>query len=737
MEVEPASHLETRWPPRARRLLDDVRTLSRRWLHEALRLGLVDFDRRLYEQAERARTHFDQQRFEVVRQRLLREQHGFDRHFVTHVEQAFERLDAPADAPASLAFQPLTLLDPLEHELTGALDQLVSRSEARAGRPLLELGYRLAVLIGAPPLEGEAMPVGPQAMAAAFLKAVRAMGLPGEHELLLLQSVEGQLLHSLAPLYEMLNEHLRSDGILPDLRVFAAPRAVRHGPPAAEPRPEAVHSEPIAVLDSLRELLARQRVGHIEGLPTGRTATAGELQTALGALQRHLGQVGEQVSRELRSAQRLREELLRQLNADRPIGATRTRLTPEHDDTMELVSRLFEQLAGQLPQDGEAQALLGGLQLPVLRMAVADRQFFDQHEHPARQLLGKVTEIAQDWIDDAGSEADRGLRGKLETLVERTHREAPEATLYATLLAEAEQLLADLKRKAQLAERRHVEAMQGRERLEQARQRAAALMAERFARTPPQGLLRTLLERAWSDVLALTLLRHGEDSEIFGLRLTITDQLLGRLPTGDRGKLQSEVEAGLQQIGMHGEEAAQVAQRLLAGREAAAAPSATQLAMRLKQHQRLGEQAGESATATPPAPASHTATAGDATTAGSDASAAPPDVTDAMAAPLRALHERLRTLPFGSWFEFAEAAGRPASRRKLAWYSPVSGNSLFVTRRGQRAEELSLAGLARALDEGRIRELPARGPDSLLDRAWHALTGSLRQAARPATGARP
>ena len=108
-----------------------------------------------------------------------------------------------------------------------------------------------------------------------------------------------------------------------------------------------------------------------------------------------------------------------------------------------------------------------------------------------------------------------------------------------------------------------MEAAQGRERLDQARQRASELMAERFAQSPPRGLLRALLDRAWSDVLALTLLRHGEESEAFRAQLAITDQLLGRLPTDDRLQLQQDVEAGLQQIGMHAEESVQVAQRLL------------------------------------------------------------------------------------------------------------------------------------------------------------------------------
>ena len=431
-------------------------------------------------------------------------------------------------------------------------------------------------------------------------------------------------------------------------------------------------------------------------------------------MQQHLAQVTDNASRELRSAARLREELLTQLNIGKPAGAPRTQLSGEQGDTVELVARLFEQVGQQLQQGGNAQGLLSDLQLPVLRMAVADHSFFEKREHPARRLLDTVTAAANDWLDGSDDESNRPLATKLEQLVSRANQEAPSAGLYTTLLADIEHHLALLTRKAQSAERRHVEAAQGRERLDQARHRAGELMSERFAQSPPRGLLRALLDRAWSDVLALTLLRHGEDSEPFRAQLAITDQLLGRLPVDDRLQLQVEVESGLQQIGMHAEEAVQVAQRLLgAGKPdpAVELPSATDLALRLKQHQRLGEQQ-----------AAHEPAIGPVPTAAPAAATADPRQ-------LR-IEQHLRELPFGSWFEFIDPATGQIARRKLAWYSPMSGRCLLVSRRGQRGEEMSLAQLAHEVASGRVCEVPAQ-PESLLDRAWRGLTGSLRQAAEP------
>ena len=154
------------WPAKTRRLVNEVRQLCRDWLAEPLRLCLGDFDRALHEHSVNARSHLDQQRYQASRQRLVLERRAFEQRFIGCVDRALLQLGSqPATAKAEPARLTLSLLDPLEQEMTTALDQLVARSEARAGPLLVELSYRLAVLVGVPPLESEAMPLGPQAMA--------------------------------------------------------------------------------------------------------------------------------------------------------------------------------------------------------------------------------------------------------------------------------------------------------------------------------------------------------------------------------------------------------------------------------------------------------------------------------------------------------------------------------------------------------------------------------------------
>lgn len=721
MEVEPpgahravaATAAAGQWPARTQRLLDAIQKLCVGWLHEPLRLCLGDFDRRLHEQSERTRSHVDQQRYLATRKRLLQEREAFEQRFVASIATAFAQLGATVSAaPVASSGLSLSLLDTGEHELTAAMDQLVARNEARNGPLLVELSYRLAVLIGAPPLEAEALPLGPQAMVRAFRDASAALGLPSEHHLLLLQSLEGTLTQGLGLLYENVNTRLTDDGILTGLRVFAVPRAEPRAPRAPRTADAPVASAPVAEsgrapdhanseLANLRELLARQRgEACVPDSPGG--ATTEQLLGALLAVQQQLGQATALAAKP-RSATWLRAALLLHLAAQQAPGAPPLRLGALHDDILELCARLFEQLARQLPAGDHGLPLVAALQLPWLRLAVADPGFFARRGHPAQHLLERLVTIAHEWLAEPLGEGAQGLRDKLDPLLDLLRREPPSGDLHARVLAELEPTLAQLEHRALLAERRLVEAMQGHERLEQARLSASALMSERFARSPPRGLLRTLLERAWSDVLALTLLRHGEHSEAFASRMVVTDQLLGQLPAGNLQTLRRELEAGLQQIGIHGEEATQVAQRLIGAGISATdddTPSATTLALRLKQRQRAGETNN-----LPPVSALDAAT---------------------IAPEQRRLHEHLAQRRSDRWFEFTEPASGRVVERKLAWHSPDTGLSLFVNRYGQRSEQLSLPQLAGAIASGRVRERPP-ARDSLLDRAWRALALEFRQ----------
>jgi hypothetical protein len=211
--------------------------------------------------------------------------------------------------------------------------------------------------------------------------------------------------------------------------------------------------------------------------------------------------------------------------------------------------------------------------------------------------------------------------------------------------------------------------------------------------------VRALLNQAWADVLTLTLLRHGEDSDEWQRQLEATRHIVAATKGGAAVPgLAEQIEGALVQVGYHIDEATAIARRLTTGiaEEEDDAASRTELAMKLKARARLGEDTSAPKAKLPPRNKQE-----------------------------QAAYEHLRTLPFGTWFEFVSNQQGDRVRRRLSWYSPVTDNALFVNQRGQRLGEQSLDSLARMMAIGQAQVVTVdRG--RMVDRAWHGALNALR-----------
>ena len=466
---------------------------------------------------------------------------------------------------------------------------------------------------------------------------------------------------------------------------------------------------------TLRELLAGRR--HALGMPTAPAPgsyqpTSEDMQSVLGALQSKpispMMMGGKVVQR---SVAHLKQELVSQLRQISPDGRA-PQLPSEDSDTIDLVGMLFDYIAKNTRPDGSTQSLLTKLQVPLLRVALRDKSFFTRRAHPARQLLNAIAETGTHWVDDSEGPADRALVDKMQLVVDRVTQEFDgNLNLIENMLGDLSTHMHTLARKAEAAERRHVDAARGREKLEVAREQARSAIAERVKGAKPGKLVRTLLEQAWTDVLALTLLRQGETSDVYKKRLSVAEQLLAADKGGRAGDaesklsptLRSEIETGLDQVGYHKEDIQAVVKRLFLPEEAAneANPStSTEIAIKLKSKQRFGDD-----TTAPTKPEKRRPL-----TPGS---------------PEANMLDRLKTLPFGSWFEFKTNQQGDKIRRKLAWFSTVTGRCLFVNQRGVRTDEKTMEQLARDVVTGQANIVEQEN-ETIVDRAWKAIVSSLK-----------
>ena len=87
--------------------------------------------------------------------------------------------------------------------------------------------------------------------------------------------------------------------------------------------------------------------------------------------------------------------------------------------------------------------------------------------------------------------------------------------------------------------------------------------------------------------------------------------------------------------------------------------------------------------------------------------------------------DRLKQMPFGTWFEFAINQQGDVCRRKLSWFSPVTGRCLFVNSRGSKVAEKSMDEMARDLVRGSAKLWEPQA-ESIIDRAWRSIKDKMK-----------
>ena len=692
---------------------------------------------------------------------------------------AVPSLSRPSSTPPQpLNFRNLSLVDESMMDEGAVLHEIASRQESRTNLVLHLLGQRFAVLAAAPAFDGERIPLGPQALCRAIRHAVEPLQLDHGARLLFYRTFDRRVMVQYPGLCEKLDALLLEEGVLPGLsyvpmrsrsgagdddapnvRTVDDPAPKRtpgqaanapspqggmrsdgtggpmggfggshpagpSGSGAQAPGPSGVpgggdapydanrphtvwlgQAMPQAEVDEmqafreLHQLLGQRRLQNerLNPLPPGaRTetpiATRDLLQT-LGRMDAEPTMPGGAATIE-----DIKQSLLAQARQQhgKPVA-----LAPADNDTFDLLGLLYSHLQNEIRGDAPAAALVKRLQVTLLRVALQDRAFFVRPNHPARQLLSTVSETAAKWLGD--DDIDPSLLSPLQEAV--THAVKHFDGDVAVFEQSNQQLKTHIDaqaRRAETLEKRHVEAARGKEKLEAAKLRAEQVLAEVMGDASLPKFTRALLNQSWADVLTLTFLRHGEGSEEWKRQLDATRQVVAacthRDTDAEHPALKTHVEAALKQVGYHDEEADVIARRLSSSlREDEDGESRTELTMKLKARVRLGEEAQK---------------------------ARKPDL------PTRSEHEQecyeqLRLLPFGTWLEFVTNQQGDVIRRRMSWFSPVTGNALFVNQRGQRVGEHSLDSLARMMAKDQVRIVTAQRA-GLVDRAWHAAINALR-----------
>ncbi|MCU5781840.1 hypothetical protein MA04_01140 [Alcanivorax balearicus MACL04] len=691
----------------------------------ALLAGMLDgADDMLFNMAE---TETDRERdryFDAMRELRL-QRRALETGFHDGIVALFNEIGRerkPSPEASSAGIESLTLVQNDELEISVALDNLARRARNGCEEALALLCHRLEYLFeGKVAISEKNNPLEPRQLAACFADCVLRLSLDIRARLIVLKLFERVVMDEAPALVEQANRTLAQAGVLSELASAPVARRPARRSGGTESRQAGDSQTSGADLGQLGELLALLRgpakavpeatpepfdlsglatlldgVAHRDGAPITldqpvQAVSRDDLMQVLSRLQRDgQGQPGRE------ERQGLRESLARELDQqrDQQQGAPVVHaLEQADDDLINLVAMLFDFILDDESLPADVKALIGRLQIPLLKVAINDNGFFGDDGHPARALLNTLARAGAQWDPQQGTgdELYQRIRRAVYTVID--HYDEDDG-LFAQLQTEFDEYFSEQDTRARRLAQRLRESEEGRARAEQAMTRARAHLDQRLAgRALPEALIR-LLRQGWQQVLYLTLLREGEDSEAWRRQSKIADALIWcLLPHATEAdqhkarqmapKLRVAVAQGLAAI-QHDEVESQALVRGLA--------LAQEAMLRGQEPRRVKVK-----------------------TAPEDVTASPLPEDDALLARARALRP-------GQWVEIG--MGDEARRARLAANIREGAKLVFINRRGIKVEEFDATALAVAMREGTVKLIDE---GALFDRALEAVIGDLRR----------
>jgi hypothetical protein len=713
----------------------------------------------------------------------------FERHLRQLVDDRMNgKVVVKADF-ANVDAKKLTLVDTSAMDESVLSGNIVRIVENQCESELRDFNRAVGYLLGRPDLETAANPLAPTTIVEAFTDALH--GIPGDQRLKLtiLKELNQTSLGDINEIYADLNRHLESLKIVPTQRSSIVHRGGGtergtgdgKGQSRAAAAPSGGDIDLMAVLQRLASsgmLRASSGSVPVGGQPGGgvqfsgvgaASAAAGyalnvpsqgggvgggmfsmpsggaqsapavgpfggprilvtpELGEALGRLQH--GETGFEFAGapvQFGGLQQDMHNVLRDIQ-ESPIGSKANQLEAM---TIELVAMMFDFIFETRDLPDSIKALVGRLQIPVLKSAMLDGAFFSKKSHPSRLLVNALARAGIGWSPTMGH--DDPLYRKIETIVHRVLDEfADDIGLFDTLREDLEAFLATEEKTAEINIQSTAEQINQRDRMEIAQMVSRSEIDRRLKEHAAPNFLATFLREKWQNTLEQLYLQDGEESEAWNSALSTLDDLVWSVQpkraTDDRKKLVAmlrnllrRLHGGLHNVAWESGEREQFMSNLVAAHAAAVKASLASTPMPTTAVSEAAAAAAVEATAKGDTDAANKALA----LAEAMAPAPPPPEPEPEPEILQdRFAEIAGSLERGMWVEFEGEDGQLAFA-KLAWVSPLRGTYLFTNRQGQKAVSLTADELAERFRNDRARMVEA---EPLIDRAFTSMMATIEE----------
>jgi len=414
--------------------------------------------------------------------------------------------------------------------------------------------------------------------------------------------------------------------------------------------------------------------------------------------------------------------------------------------TLDIVSILFDYILDDPAIPDSMKALIGRLQIPMLKVALIDKALFTKKAHPARRLLDALAVAAVGWSE--GHAGDDGLYDLVGNIVRRIVDEfEDDISLFDQAFAELETYLA---RESDEAEQRALEStrsLRTREQIVMAKMAVDEAMNERIAGMEMRAFIRQFLVDYWRQLLIITYVEQGTDSEIWQDQLRTIDDLVWSIQdkatpqerkalTEKLPRLLKNIKRGMATLEMDPPTCSKFMSMLASVHVVSV--KHTEEASLAERHLRQNNEPDEPLT---PATDNNEEFVKQGLArmferkgvepeeleidlAAFDDESEPESEPEDLPADIMKFVDEVTNLDLGDWVDF-DNDDDSTMRARFTWISPATGRYLFTTRKGQKALDTTLTGLADRFARGVARRVDTQ-PDPIFDRAIGDLMDKLK-----------
>jgi diguanylate cyclase (GGDEF)-like protein len=423
----------------------------------------------------------------------------------------------PAKNPSALELLDLQLLD-----AQLALQSMIRRSTQRWSQQLYGVEQRCGYLLHKE-IDDDSFSMGVAAISRALYDSLIESGVSLAMVPQLMFVAERSLMQGLGDIYDELNERLKRAGVLPALEVSQWPelqrfkRQARQGdaalaesaqPAAAKAAQLPLSAETHAASRKLLQLLR-------ESQQTTDVAAANAAPITPDALIKMLT--------ELRGDATLADNvsLVQRLET---VIATRggASLASDSAGQLQLSEGVINELTTLLHDVPQLAALVQQLQIPLASAALSQPQLFEQSDHPAHQLVNTVGELCE-TSDLRNAPFGQKISQILDPL---TRADTVPVSAFASVSAELARMNEQQLKARERSIQRLVETCEGQQKLSQAQAAVDRELHRRLAHIVLPQLVVELVQQGWRELLRLTYLRNGENSDEWNDSLSLLEELM-------------------------------------------------------------------------------------------------------------------------------------------------------------------------------------------------------------------